>query len=143
MHLNKQRTGMPSISLVSMVDVLMIMLVFFMVTSTYLNLRMIPLSGAADQTTTPPQTKTAENGGFSSPLILRLGSDGRISRWNQYFDHATLQIFLRSELLAAPNRAVLVLPSGRAPMQSLVSLLDTLSKSDAREVRVIRVGATP
>jgi biopolymer transport protein ExbD len=143
MHLNKQRTGMPPISLVSMVDVLMIMLVFFMVTSTYLNLRMIPLSGAEDQTATPRPPKNPENNLLQSPLILRLGPDGRISRWNQYFDHATLQTFLRSELRVAPNRAVLVLPSGRAPMQSLVSLLDTLAESDAREVRVIRVGATP
>jgi biopolymer transport protein ExbD len=47
MQLRRRIPSPRLISLVSMVDVLLIMLVFFMVTSTYLNLDMIPMTQSA------------------------------------------------------------------------------------------------
>ena len=48
----RSRNG-PLISLVPMIDVMLILLVFFMVTSTYLNLDMIPAVRQQD----PPQLR--------------------------------------------------------------------------------------
>ncbi|MFW5678395.1 MAG: ExbD/TolR family protein, partial [Rhodosalinus sp.] len=42
MRLTRRARPLAGPSLVSMIDVLMIMLIFFMVTSTFLNLRMMP-----------------------------------------------------------------------------------------------------
>ena len=48
MQLSRSKPPQRLISLVPMIDVLLIMLVFFMVTSTYLDLDMIPVARAAD-----------------------------------------------------------------------------------------------
>ena len=60
------------ISLVPMIDVMLILLVFFMVTSTYLNLDMIPAVQRADRV---PPTEAAPNGDGGS-LMIRIAADG-------------------------------------------------------------------
>ena len=69
--LRRPRPARALISLVAMIDVLLILLVFFMVTSTYLDLDMIPAvsqDGEASSGTT--ETATAQ------PLLVRIGADG-------------------------------------------------------------------
>ncbi|NCO20421.1 MAG: biopolymer transporter ExbD, partial [Rhodobacterales bacterium] len=71
MHLSRPTGPRAAISLVAMIDVLMILLVFFMVTSTYLDLDMVPLAGADDSAAAPvvPQTPPMR-------LLVRLGAEG-------------------------------------------------------------------
>jgi biopolymer transport protein ExbD len=115
-----------------MIDVLLIMLVFFMVTSTYLNLDMIPMAETADDTpiaTTP----NAETG----VLLVRLGADGQ-----PYLRGQPVALgALAARVQADPDIAITILPSLRANTQSLVTLMDTLTGSGAGNLRILQVGA--
>ena len=78
----RKRQGM-LITMTPMIDVLFILLIFFMVTSTFLDLDMIPFIGgtrpdpqSSAQSSPAPAAageRTAETGSF----LVRLGADGR------------------------------------------------------------------
>ncbi|WP_172961064.1 ExbD/TolR family protein, partial [Oceaniglobus roseus] len=69
MRLQRSPRQAAAISLVAMIDVLMILLVFFMVTSTYLDLDMVPLAG----TEAPAASAPAAARGAPARLLVRLG----------------------------------------------------------------------
>ncbi|MEY8098756.1 ExbD/TolR family protein [Falsihalocynthiibacter sp. S25ZX9] len=126
------------ISLVPMIDVLLIMLVFFMVTSTYLNLGMIPVVKSSDTTITP------ENEGAPSanaPLLIRLNSDGQPSLKGQKARLPDLAALLTTQVAQFPETSVLIWPSPHAKTQSLVSLLDTITDSGVTQLRILQLAA--
>lgn len=118
-----------------MIDVLFILLIFFMVTSTYLDLRMIPMAERADSAPEPASAPAAPG----APLLLRLGADGTVRHRGQVLDPAATQALVAAD----PALQVVILPSGQAPAQALVTLLDGLSQAGATRVQVLRVEASP
>jgi len=141
MRLNrKKRVGM-IISVTPLVDVMMILLVFFMVTSTYLDLDMIPLVGgdrpAGEQSSAPPVT--VEQVAESTSLLVRLSADGTVYVSGQAVSLPGLSSVIQVRVTTRPSTPVLVLPSGAATTQSLVSLMDAITNAGARNVRVVRL----
>jgi len=130
--------GPAPLSLVSMVDVLMIMLVFFMVTSTFLNLDMLPMAGRADADAAPPAAATA-----AAPLVLRLGADGRVSLRGRVLDGPALAAELAARAASDPLAEVAVLPSAHARTEALVGLMDAAAAAGIVRLRVLRVEAAP
>ena len=140
MRLNrKKRVGM-IISVTPLVDVMMILLIFFMVTSTYLDLDMIPLVGgdreAGEQSSEPI---VAVDRADSTSLLVRLGADGTVHVSGQAVSLAGLSSVIKVRVTTRPSTPVLLLPSGAATTQSLVSLMDTIADAGARNVRVVRL----
>ena len=124
------------ISVVSMIDVMMILLFFFMVTSTYLNLDMVPALQKADEP--PPEaTSTAP----SATLMIRIAADGQTMIGGQALDTAALTTLLQARLAADPLTPVVLFPSGAAHLQDLIRTMDTVTRSGATRVRVIRIEA--
>lgn len=125
------------ISLVPLVDVLLIMLVFFMVTSTYLDLDMIPAverseDDGAVATAPPPQ---------GALLLIRLGPDGRPYLRGAALGEADLRAALAAQVAADPAAQVVVLAAPRATVQALVSLTDAASAAGVARLRVLRTDA--
>jgi biopolymer transport protein ExbD len=120
------------ISLVSMIDVLLIMLVFFMVTSTYLNLDMIPVAEPASD-----GAETSAEAPQGTPLLIRLGPDGR-----PYLRGAPVSISdLAARVQANPDAPITILPALRADTQSLVRLMDGLTAAGAGQLRILQVAS--
>ncbi len=136
--LKRPRPPKALISLVPMIDVLLILLVFFMVTSTYLNLDMIPAVTRAGE---PSGGATQEEP--APTLLIRLGADGTPAIQGRAVSPAELDELLRTRLSADPLTQVVVLPSGGASMQALVSVMDTATRAGATRLRVIRLEARP
>jgi biopolymer transport protein ExbD len=128
MQLRRQPPPARLISLVSMIDVLLIMLIFFMVTSTYLNLKMIPMAETA--------AGGAQPLGNSRPMMIRLGADGAPYLRGQQISYQDLSIVLTA---LPPNASVMILPSLRAETQSLVTLMDVATTAGIRSLRVIQI----
>ncbi|MCF6232395.1 MAG: biopolymer transporter ExbD [Rhodobacteraceae bacterium] len=124
------------ISLVPMIDVMLILLVFFMVTSTYLNLDMIPAVRQQDQAQAP-----ASDGQTASTLMIRLGSDGAAVIRGRAITDRDLERLLRQRLRDEPLTQVVVLPSGAATTQSLISVMDVATRAGVLRLRVIRLQA--
>lgn len=127
------------ISLVAMIDVLLILLVFFMVTSTYLDLDLIP-AVAQEEAETPPATSSSLE---SSTLLIRLGASGEPVIRGQTMSLNDLDTLLKDRLTEAPGLSVVILPTGVARMQSLISVMDTATRAGITQVRVIRLEAGP
>lgn len=145
MRLARRRRLGPLITMTPLIDVMFILLVFFMVTSTFLDLDMIPLIGGArpapqsSAQSSPESSKApaAETGSF----LVRLGADGRTYVAGQAVDPVALTAMVSLRVAARPSTPIMVLPSGSATTQSLVSLMDALTRAGARDVRVVRFEA--
>ena len=135
MRLNRPKPPRALISLVSMIDVLMIMLVFFMVTSTYLNLNMLPMAERADA----PVAAPAVAGPGTAPLLIRLAPDGLPHVRGATLGTAALTALLHDRLAADPQASVIVLPSGHADVQALVSLMDAVTRAGVTRLRIVRL----
>ncbi|MBM2321231.1 biopolymer transporter ExbD [Marivita cryptomonadis] len=136
MALTRPKPPKALISLVPMIDVLLILLVFFMVTSTYLNLDMIPAVQRADDPAIadPQLTETA-----GAPMMIRIGSDGIPTVRGEGLAVPELETLFLSRLQDTPALRVLILPSGAADMQSLVSVMDAATRSGVTNLRVVRL----
>ncbi len=139
MNLSRPKAARPLISLVSMIDVLLIMLVFFMVTSTYLNLDMIPMVERSEDAPAGAQTNRAGR----STVLLSLGADGRIALSGKTHSLDELAISLKARQESNPDLQVLILPSNHAKTQTLVSAMDAVTNSGITRLRIVELEARP
>ena len=139
MKLTRTRQAGAVIRLVPMIDVLMILLVFFMVTSTWLNLRMIPLAAPANA----PSAASAGSAANASTLLIRLDPSGQALLRGQPIGPAALAELLISRRDADPALSVVLLPSGEASNQDLVSLLEITTQAGIERLRIVRMGEAP
>jgi len=137
MNLKRHAQSGPLISLVPMIDVMLILLVFFMVTSTYLNLDMIPAVRPSNDG--PSQASAAPEG----TVMIRIGADGAMVVQGTALDPTALGQHLSQELAEEPLMQVLILPSGAAPTQALISVMDAAATAGVQRLRVLRLEARP
>lgn len=136
--LRRPRPAKALISLVAMIDVLLILLVFFMVTSTYLDLDLIPAVSQQDDNQAVATSQPA-----SATLLIRLGESGAPVIRGRPLSMSDLDALLRDRLAASPDLSIVILPTGVARMQALISVMDTATNAGANQVRVIRLDARP
>lgn len=130
------------VSLVPLVDVFMILLVFFMVTSSYLDLDMVPVGGRGEAPALAPPPSVAERRD-SGALLIRLGSDGGAYLQGRPLDAPALEAAIRARLAQRPDAPILVLPSGQAAVQALVGVMETAARAGAGALRVVRLEGAP
>ena len=136
--LHRPKRARALISLVPMIDVMLILLVFFMVTSTYLNLDMIPAVRQQDQTSAPAPGTEAQ-----ATVMIRLGADGAPVVRGRALSADQLGEMLRNQLADEPLTQVIVLPLGAATTQALISVMDVATQAGVLRLRVIRLEARP
>jgi biopolymer transport protein ExbD len=126
-----------TISLVPLVDVLLIMLVFFMVTSTYLDLDMLPVSEA-------PEVAARQPGPLQAPeaagtFFVRIDADGSVIASGERLDLDEFDEQLIERVAADQNLRLLIMPSSRAGVQALVSVMDRATLAGVRQLRIVRL----
>lgn len=128
------RTAAPRqlISLVPLIDVMLILLVFFMVTSTYLNLDMVPV---VDRTKQP----ASQAAGSGTTLLVRIDANGATYVRGELHAPAALAELVQSGLADNPLLSVILLPSSRATTQALVGAMDILTTAGATRLRLMRL----
>lgn len=139
MKLARHHTDRALISLVPLIDVLLILLVFFMVTSTYLNLDMIPFVERSRDT--PGQAAAATD--TSGTLLLRISADGQPHLAGQALSGDALRTEVTARLARNPLLSVIVLPSTQATTQDLVTVLDGLTLAGATRIRLMQLAGQP
>lgn len=139
MQLTRRDDGRQLVSLVPMIDVLLILLVFFMVTSTYLNLDMIPVVERSQDA----EPRQAATDGEARTLLVRIGADGTLFVRGQALTPEALNAQVATRVAENPLLSVVLLPSTRANMQNLVSTMDLLTTAGATRVRLMRLEGRP
>lgn len=145
-QLRRRPRARATISLVPMIDVLILLLIFFMVTSSYLNLDFIPAIRADDPeaaatSETPAETLPGDVAMPARTLLVRLQADGTAVIAGQRLTLDEAQSAVAARLLTQPDLPVVILPSGAADTQALVTLMDRLAAAGAPSVRIVRVEA--
>jgi biopolymer transport protein ExbD len=127
--------------MVPMIDVMLILLVFFMVTSSYLDLDMVPMLEREDEAAPAPAATAAT--AAAGPLFVRLGPGGALRVGGRDLDAAGFDALLAERLAADPGLQVLILPSGHAPTQALVSVMDLAARAGVQRLRIVRLKEAP
>ena len=105
-----------ALSVVSMIDVMMILLFFFMITSSYLNLNMVPALQKSD--TAPAATTSATP---SATLLIRIDTKGQAQIAGQVLTPEALTTLIHARIATDPLTPVLLFPSGAADLQALIT----------------------
>lgn len=137
MALDRRVSAARSLTLVPLIDVFMILLVFFLVTSTYLDLDSLPAVERDGNAATAVQGQ----GGGPSTAILRLRHDGVVVFRGRALGPVALKAELAGWKATEPGGTVVVIPSGAARLQHLATVMDTLRAAGIERMRLVRIEA--
>ncbi|WP_146591051.1 ExbD/TolR family protein [Puniceibacterium confluentis] len=132
MSLIRQAGPVRRITLVPLIDVLFILLVYFMVTSVYRDLDMIPMVRGSD----PGAGGVDGGGGAVTSLLLRIDATGQVVSRGQVLSRDAL-----AAALAQPGQRVLILPTGAAPLWALTEVMDAVAAAGVQDARLVRLEA--
>ncbi len=125
-RLSRHTRPLPIISIIPLVDVLLILLIFFMVTSTFLDLDMLPMSD--------PEIGSDTDAEGTRTVLIRILPGGDIATRGQRIAPAGIEAFLANQEQAR----ILLLPSPQADVQALVNVLDTATRLGLTSVSVLQ-----
>ncbi|MEO6845830.1 MAG: biopolymer transporter ExbD [Chthoniobacterales bacterium] len=118
----------PTITIVSLIDILAILLIFFIVTTTFrkqepaLQIKL-------------PESKTAEKAvGQKEPLILDVKSEKEITLDNKKITIETLGPELQKMIAAHPERPVAMRADRSAPFGVIVKVMDSLKEAGVKNI---------
>jgi len=130
LHLaNRRRRRRALISLTPLIDVVFILLVFFMLASSFLDWRAITLNS-------PAEAMAGSNGMEGALLVEVRADDLRLS--GETMSAETLETRVAVRLQDRPGQRVLVKPSPGVPLQRVVGVLDALAAVGAGNVSLVR-----
>ena len=115
------------IGLTPLIDVVFILLLFFMLASSLTRLHAVALqsqSADGEQSTAPPA------------LLLRVQADGRLDLNGKPLAAGELRAALTSWLTRRPDLSVIVQPADRVNLQALLQVFDQLAASGVPVLRL-------
>ncbi|WP_119166572.1 ExbD/TolR family protein [Algihabitans albus] len=119
------------ISLTPLIDVVFILLIFFMLASSFLDWRAIELNAPA---------QAAAGASVEGALLVEVRSDGlRLSGETVSLDGLATRVAARIE--TTPDQRVLVRPASGVALQEAVAVLDRLTAAGVSELSLVRDGA--
>jgi len=120
-----------TISLTPLIDVVFILLIFFMLASSFLDWRAIELRA--------PATAGA-SGSETGAMLLRIGADGRLDLNGRRVDPDGLGDALRRAADRRDDPRLLIQPADGVAMQQAIDLLDVARGAELDRVQLIRGG---
>ena len=119
----------PLIGLTPLIDVVFILLVFFMLASSYLDWRSIVLS---------PPAKAAQGGGMEGALLVEVQAGGQLRLSGQPVRLQELDQRVRQRLAEKPGQRLVVKPDESVDLQAVVAVLDSLALAGAPSISLMR-----
>jgi len=123
-----RKRRMPTVIIVSLIDILAILLIFVIVTTTFRRDQpavVINLPDSRTATAAPTQ---------ADPAILSISKDSKLYLDNKPVELAGLKQALQEMLLATPNRGLALNADKQAPFGVVVSVMDILKEANVRNV---------
>ena len=134
MNFRSRRGAEPEINLISLIDVMLMIVIFFMLSSTFSQEGRLRVRLPEASTRTAPPEQRA--------LVLAVGADGRYRLDEREVVDATPRA-LRAAVASLPGdlreRRVTLRADARATHQSVVTAMDVLTRLGVREVDVATV----
>ncbi len=124
---SRYRTSSPVIGLTPLIDVVFILLVFFMLASSFLDWRGYEMSVTV-------QDKTAASASDTRPAIVRIDGTGAITLNGESISLDKLAAHIKRDHAGAP---VHLQPVNGAKLQSLIHVMDVLGRDGIKNVDLI------
>jgi biopolymer transport protein ExbD len=124
-QLKSRRTARPSIGLTPLIDVVFILLLFFMLASDLDHIYHVDVGTSKSGPAAQEQ--------FSA-VLLRVHGDGSYSLVDERIDESDLKLRISTHLERNPGQTVVVQPDGDVRLQSLIDILDHLTALGVRSL---------
>jgi len=129
LKLPRKRGARARISLTPLIDVVFILLVFFMLASNFMDWRAIRLDAPV---------KAGADGGDRPAVLLRIGGDGRLDLNGEPIADGGLATTMQRLTRRSPVPTVLIRPADGVPLQRAVSVLDRVEAAGISRARLMR-----
>jgi len=115
------------LNITSLIDVLFLLLIFFMISTTFLSTPAIKLE--------LPKAKNAD-AVREEPLVVYVDEDGTLFLNDEPVDVAMLPVALKDKLLESDDKAVILKADSRVSHGSVVEIMDIVKGAGARRLVV-------
>jgi biopolymer transport protein ExbD len=129
MRIDLPRSRKRLISLTPLIDVVFILLIFFMLASNYLQWRSIELN-------TP--TVSTVGSAMEGAILVRLKADGGLDLNGETLSLEGLGARVHTHLERNPDQPILVQPEGNVALQRIVTVLDRLAAVGGTHIALSR-----
>jgi biopolymer transport protein ExbD len=137
MKLKPRRTEDPEINLISLIDVVLMIVIFFMLSSTFVDENRLRIR-------LPEASASPLARGEAEPLVVAVTQGGGYRLNERELINASAETLRAAILKVAPSergQPVTVRADGRATHQSVVTAMDVLSRLGFREINIATVGS--
>ena len=117
------------INITPMLDIVFIMLIFFIVTTSFVKEKGLEVSRPAN---TPPKEVKQEKG----PIVVKIDSSSLISIKGRVLEPRAVQANLEREKAEKPDSPLIIAAHPEADTESLVTILDAAKAVDIQSVSV-------
>ena len=128
MKFYSRKRRMPSVIIVSLIDILAILLIFVIVTTTFKRDQPAVVINLPDSKTATAAPNPAD------PAILSISKDEKLFLDNKPVELSNLKQALEEMLAATPNRGLALNADKAAPFGVVVSVMDILKEANVRNV---------
>ncbi len=129
MHFYTKKRRIPSITIVSLIDILAILLIFFIVTSTFRkNLSQLQINLPESKSGTQVKSSTSKN------IILEVQSEEKMTLDGRPITPATLAEELQTTQKTNPGCVVTLQADKAAPFGAIVTVLDALQAAGIKNI---------
>ncbi|MCH8503731.1 MAG: biopolymer transporter ExbD [Ectothiorhodospiraceae bacterium] len=134
MNLRPRRQDEPEITLTPLIDVVFLMLIFFMVSTTFLR--------QADLEVTLPEASREPTEGAIEPIVLAINADGEFFVNGRALVNSQLETVRRALEQArdeAPDAPLLIRADARTTHQNVVTAMDAASQANLSRLSIATV----
>lgn len=128
MSLAIRRRGRPQINIVPLIDVLTILIFFFLLTMQFSQLSALNI--------TPPKIETAGKTAAQHTLSLAVSSEGQFSLDGEIIEAAALRTTLEDRAKTSGVEEVLLVVDEATPVKYLTQAMDTCSQAGLAKVKL-------
>lgn len=124
-------TAEAKVDMTSLLDIIFIMLLFFIVTTSFIKTQTVDLTRATNQC----QDSCEQN---SKPILVSINEDSQIIFDNRIIDIEAIRANIEGQLVSSPEASVLIRVSSMARHEALISALDQTKQAGIHKVSVSR-----
>lgn len=122
----EKRSAVRLVRLTPLIDIVFILLVFFMLASSFMDWRSIALG--------TPSAQSAAGNSMEGAMLLRVHEDGQVDLSGRRMSVEELGAALSTDLQQDPDRRILVRPMSEVPLQQTVRVLDEISAAGGHNI---------
>ena len=127
MQLRRRRRREVRIDLSALIDAVFLLLIFFAVSTTFLDTSGLKLELPHAETATPQEKQE---------LTVWIGADGAVRFRDEGLSLDDLELRLREALAETPERFVVLQADRRTPLETVVDVMDQVRKAGAKGVTI-------